>query len=130
MENRIKTKDLPAIRAAQARKQGYTCSLCDRDLMQMKPGNSVLDHCHDTGNIREVLCRNCNGILGKVENLATRASGKSGRMGWILNAVSYVERHRGRPSGIIHPTFKNEDEKRERRNMLARKRRAEKKAEA
>jgi hypothetical protein len=44
--------------------QGWKCSICGKEL---KPNSSdaCLDHDHLTGDIRGVLCRYCNGYIGK-----------------------------------------------------------------
>lgn len=39
--------------------QNNLCLICKENLV--KP---VIDHCHDTGKVRGVLCNNCNAILG------------------------------------------------------------------
>ncbi|WP_372944051.1 endonuclease VII domain-containing protein [Mycolicibacterium sp.] len=55
---RLTPEDVEAMREAQDGR----CLLCDsadRDL--------VVDHCHDTGRVRGLLCRSCNTIVGQVE---------------------------------------------------------------
>lgn len=43
---------------AQAEAQKHRCLICDRK------GKLVIDHCHDTGRVRGLLCHNCNIALG------------------------------------------------------------------
>lgn len=38
--------------------QGGRCALCNR------PSDLFVDHCHDTGRVRGLLCPWCNGALG------------------------------------------------------------------
>ena len=51
-------------------KQNNKCALC------LKEKELFVDHCHDTGNVRGLLCRECNTSLGKFHddvNILTRA---------------------------------------------------------
>ena len=59
--------------AAQAEK----CPVCDAG----SPAH--VDHCHETGEVRGILCFNCNGALGRFEDDAER-------MG---RAIEYLEAH-------------------------------------
>jgi hypothetical protein len=43
--------------------QGNCCKICFSDSRTM-----VLDHCHDTGMIRDYLCHNCNSSLGLLKH--------------------------------------------------------------
>lgn len=61
--------------------QGGLCPVCARDL-GAKPH---VDHDHETGRVRQVLCFTCNGGLGLFGDDATR----------LRAAAEYVERHRG-----------------------------------
>lgn len=46
------------------------CAICNRDMKML--GNSQVDHNHETGQIRALLCGNCNRALGLIgENLNT-----------------------------------------------------------
>lgn len=51
-------------------KQGGVCAICKTACVYMdKDGNQftrrlAVDHCHETGNIRGLLCSSCNGGLG------------------------------------------------------------------
>jgi len=42
--------------------QGGRCLLCERSDRAL-----VVDHCHDTGRVRGLLCRSCNTLLGQIE---------------------------------------------------------------
>lgn len=57
------------------------CPVCDRDLGQ-KPH---VDHDHETGRVRQVLCFTCNGGLGLFGDDPAR----------LRSAAAYVETHRG-----------------------------------
>lgn len=60
--------------------QSGLCDLCADQL-----SNVHVDHCHETGKIRALLCNSCNGMLGLAkDNVAT-----------LLNAIKYLQRHGG-----------------------------------
>lgn len=93
--------------------------------------NPALDHDHSTGFIRDVLCLNCNGIEGKVFNLARRAKNNLTEQEWLENLIAYHKRHAvPQHGGILHHTHKSEEEKRLARNKKARLKRAAAKAAA
>lgn len=58
--NRLKTTEIKEAKEVLLEEQEYICPLCDKDLSEEEPRNICLDHCHITGQIRAVLCRNCN----------------------------------------------------------------------
>jgi len=90
-----------------------------------------LDHDHKSGVIRAALCRNCNGIEGKVYNLANRAKRGATPERWLANVVRYWVSHNTPKEGdVYHPNHKTEDEKRLARNKKARLKRAKAKATA
>lgn len=45
--------------------QGGCCKICDKNLNINKKSTHI-DHCHKTGEVRGILCNNCNTTLGKV----------------------------------------------------------------
>lgn len=49
--------------------QGGKCAMCDSPIEKFgrKWGEGCLDHCHETGDIRGVLCGGCNTALGFFE---------------------------------------------------------------
>jgi hypothetical protein len=122
---RIKTCDIPALRDRIAAEQGMACGICGVDLRSVK---MCLDHDHRTGVIRGVLCQNCNGIEGKVSNLANRGKRQGTRYGFIQSVLAYWDRHSTAQRQELHPLHRTADEKRLLRNKRARKRRAEKKS--
>lgn len=57
-------------------KQGGLCAICkqpERALRKGKPVNLCVDHDHDTGIVRGLLCRSCNSALGFIEDSAETA---------------------------------------------------------
>lgn len=90
---------------------------------------TCLDHDHTTGVVRGVLCRNCNGIEGKIKNLVNRARRGKPPADFLGRLVLYWLKHAtAQWGGLLHPLHKTADEKRLRTNKLARKRRALKKS--
>lgn len=83
-----KSKYDPALRKDQALKKLYGISLKDYEEMYKKQDGSclictdehdtlVVDHCHDTGEVRGLLCHNCNVGIGmfKHNDLLLKAAG-------------------------------------------------------
>jgi hypothetical protein len=122
MTRRLKTTEVLPVREALVKHQ-KVCPLCQRKFgAKVKP---ALDHCHVRGHIRDVLCINCNGMEGKVFNLARRARADGTEIEWLERLVAYWIRHQtSQHRGLIHPSFKTEAEKKLARNKKARDRRA------
>lgn len=84
--------------------------------------NGVLDHDHNTGYLRDVLCTNCNGIEGQIWRRLHRIGLDPKEA--LSNLALYWERHSApQHGGIFHYTHKTEEEKRLLRNKRARERR-------
>lgn len=45
-------------------KQNYNCALCSDRLIEGGSTNLNVDHCHNTGKVRGLLCHRCNMIVG------------------------------------------------------------------
>ena len=69
---------------AMMESQGYRCAICgclfDRDIQARKAN---LDHDHSTGKVRQLLCFNCNTMLGKVND----------DIEILESAIRYLRRH-------------------------------------
>jgi hypothetical protein len=62
---------------AMLARQDGKCAICGRD-----PGHTLrIDHCHETGRVRGLLCLTCNAALGKLENPA-----------WMEAATAFLAR--------------------------------------
>lgn len=74
-------------------KQNGQCAICGRDYSHDSMGHDLaVDHCHDTGEIRGLLCRHCNIGLGK---LGDSVDG-------LMRAVKYLQKPRDKQ-------YKNEE---------------------
>lgn len=62
--------------------QAGKCLLCQRSDLPL-----AVDHCHDTGRIRGLLCLPCNGSLGWVERML-----RAKETPWITAAMAYLEK--------------------------------------
>jgi hypothetical protein len=49
--------------------QGGCCAICPRDLTDVSPKSRHVDHDHETGAVRGVLCNGCNTTLGRIERV-------------------------------------------------------------
>lgn len=62
--------------------QDYRCAICG--LYQTEKRLLVVDHCHDTGVIRGLLCHNCNVALGNFKDNVQS----------LENAIDYLKQKR------------------------------------
>lgn len=123
---RLKTTEVAEVRKDMMAMQGGRCALCGQPLGTKAPLDPVLDHDHHTGAIRGVLHRGCNSLLGKVENGAARY-GVRNLLLFGAGLSTYLRVNLTNTSGLLHPSFKTETEKRELRNKRARIARAKRK---
>jgi ribosomal protein S14 len=74
--------------------QGGSCPICNSELKMPSKGNhrnsevvgrhyAVVDHCHDTGRTRGILCGKCNLMLGKAED----------NIEYLKSAIKYLENY-------------------------------------
>lgn len=65
------------------------CPLCGREMRYVESKNQTVDHDHKTGLIRGILCRNCNGLEGRINNLCTRAGVHINKADFLYNIIKY-----------------------------------------
>ncbi|MCP4342364.1 MAG: hypothetical protein GY799_26680 [Desulfobulbaceae bacterium] len=127
---------MPTVRMQIQVAQGNKCPLCKANFGDGKlvgkrivpKYTPVLDHNHDNGRLRGVLCNNCNGMEGKIKNRVRRASRDLSDIEWLENLLTYWKLHVEPRSPYTYPTHKTADDKRIARNKKARLRRAQAKA--
>lgn len=118
--NRIKPKDIKPLRDQWLKDQSHLCLLCQE---LIKPGEEVLDHDHKSGYLRGVLHRGCNAYIGALENNQKRNRITESRLKMILkNFESYIQAHKPQ----IHPSHRTPEEKKQRAQVRAKKRRENK----
>lgn len=61
--------------------QGGHCALCEVDCVANRKYLFV-DHNHETGAVRGILCYRCNTFVGQIE-----------KKGWIESALAYLARY-------------------------------------
>lgn len=75
--------------AEMYRKQDGKCSICHQpELSKDRQGNVrvlAVDHCHDTGAVRELLCYACNSMLGQAKD----------NVEVLLAGADYIRKHSG-----------------------------------
>lgn len=125
--DRLKTSQITQFKKELLKNQDHLCGICNIDLSDMPTRNICLDHCHATGYVRKVLCRNCNSIEGKIYNLCNRGKRNLSVSDYLLKVFYH---HIAPTTSVLHPLYKTEDEKKLQRNTKARKARAVAKAKA
>ena len=66
-------------------KQNGVCAICNEPIIigGHKRNTACIDHNHQTGKIRELLCANCNNGIGHLkENITT-----------MYRAIEYIKKH-------------------------------------
>lgn len=72
----------PEGKTAMLEAQGGVCACCGSPSPNHKQG-WVVDHCHDTGKVRGILCQPCNLALGKVKDSTNH----------LRALITYLEKH-------------------------------------
>lgn len=102
---KLKYRQVPEYRQSILQAQDQCCALCTDVIID----DAVLDHDHSTGEIRGVLHRGCNALLGKIENNMIRNRVDLGRLSKIsANLITYLVAD---GTDLIHPTYKTKEER-------------------
>ena len=87
--------------------QDYKCAVCGVSLKGKLRGGPTLDHDHDTGLVRGVLCKCCNTAEGKIRMVSIRyGNGKEGSFTWLRNLLSYRSLHNSPRTDYLYPKAK------------------------
>lgn len=123
-----------ALQTLQVKQKGL-CMICQKRIDMTKMGRDsdyVVDHCHETGQVRAVLHRSCNAALGKIDNAAGRWGAKSMKYSdivpYLRQVVAYYDWVNSHPTGLQYPDHKTDDQKAEAAKAKRRKQYAAKKA--
>jgi hypothetical protein len=135
---RITKAEVAAVRQRVQISQQNRCAICKVDFgeREVKAGKvktkyrPCLDHDHQTGHIRGVLCNACNRFEGQVVQRANAVKRKGSVLIAIAHLVRYLHKHRKPRVGLLHPEHLTSEEQRLQRNKKERTRRAKTKARA
>ena len=109
--------------------QGGLCPLCSQPIDLGIKGEGVVDHNHDTGEIRAVLHRSCNAAEGKVANAIGRWGTKDTSYESIREfAQRLVHYWYADGVGMVYHAHKTPEERAAADKLKARKRAAESRA--
>ena len=124
MATKLKASEVEAYKKELMEKQGWKCPLCGGSLKTIKPINRVLDHDHDTGFCRAVVCRGCNGcegrILSQISGYGKAGNNKYFQLKWLENLYNYWKLHSTPQTDRLYHKHQTEAERREAKNRKAR----------
>lgn len=126
---KLKAKEVVELKKEYLSKQGYRCPLCRGSHVGIPLSKLALDHCHDTGFCRGLLCMGCNRVDGIVKK-AILQWGKTrdlkGQVEYVKNLANYLETSLKNPSRVtyhLHKTPEKEMELKKKRALAAAKKR-------
>lgn len=128
-EHKIKQSDVATLRSAKLSDQNGKCGICGHTVRKR---DAALDHCHRSGRVRGVVHKDCNILLGKVENFTSRYGRRmitEGRLADFLDNCSWYM-HRDYEHNPLHWKHKTDEDKLrlKYKRLLRRSKRAETKA--
>jgi len=101
--HQMSQKEIAPLREELLKKNDGVCPLCTTKIDQ---GNEALDHCHDTGQIRNTICKQCNSLEGQMKSKWVR-SGVAKKVPfaeYLYNLSQYLNPDLYLP--ILHPSCK------------------------
>ncbi len=96
----LKQSEVKELREELLKRNDNKCPLCENDLPKEK---AALDHCHQTGRVRNTICKNCNSLEGMMRSKWIR-SGVAQQVTFerfLLNLSNYLLADH---PAILHPT--------------------------
>lgn len=91
----MKSSEIKPLRELLIKENQGLCKLCEHPLER-----PVLDHSHFSGFVRNVICSNCNVLLGKYENGLIRMARTTRAETITKNLWTYITTERSE----MHPT--------------------------
>lgn len=118
--NKIARSQLQNVKFSLLQRQGGKCAICGKHIDVSVGGHksdSVVDHCHETGEIRGVLHRSCNSAEGKVVNAAGRWGAKSTLyvdvIPYLERLVKYLKSSQENGTGMMYPDHLTPEQQKE-----------------
>lgn len=116
--NRITRSQVKGVTVAMLQRQKGICPLCLEPIdlnVQGHKSSYTLDHNHETGEIRAVLHRSCNGAEGKVLSQVGRwGAGKvsyEAVIPYLERLLAYWKHHQEHGTGLMYPDHKTPEQK-------------------
>jgi len=71
--------------------QNHKCAICGIDEQEAIKQKLYVDHCHDTGKVRELLCHGCNAGIGLLKESILV----------LTKAIAYIDKHSTKNGKIV-----------------------------
>lgn len=126
LPRKLKAKEVEDVKRELIIAQGFMCPLCGASLRNRSLSKLALDHCHDSGYIRGVLCMGCNRVEGIVKKAILqwgRTSGTKAQAKYIKSLSEYVEKHGKSPIKLFYHLHKTPEQLLEAKKRKAAKKR-------
>lgn len=83
---KLKAAEIKPYRERLVKSQKGVCPLCKEELIIP---DATLDHCHETGHVRQALHRSCNSAEGRILNWAGKRSRGDDPVLFLTNLLEY-----------------------------------------
>ena len=124
MPKLLKQKELSLLKKKILQDKEGVCSLCQRPYRHFKEENIVIDHDHDTGLIRDLLCRTCNAQEGHINAVLERwckSKNLAEKLRTLKTAIAVINKSSkptGAPLSILKYVYKTLGSGRDKRDYL------------
>lgn len=99
--------EVAVLRTKILAQQNFKCAVCGCSLKGKVRGGPTLDHDHETGYVRGVLCRVCNTAEGKLRTISVRyGGGKVNSLNWMRDMLAYLTVHKSPLTTYLYPKKK------------------------